>query len=74
MFSYVSPAQRVPPDHPLRAQLLQVFYSIRSERLLMEQLDYNLLFRLGRRYIRAYSAVFQQAPKRLMLPSLFEHR
>jgi transposase len=29
----------------LRAQLLQVFYSIRSERLLMEQLDYNLLFR-----------------------------
>jgi transposase len=81
MFSYVSPEQRVPPDHPLRAirrlvddvlgemsaeldglyarvgrpsipperllraQLLQVFYSIRSERLLMEQLDYNLLFR-----------------------------
>jgi transposase len=29
----------------LRAQLLQVFYSIRSERLLMEQLDYNILFR-----------------------------
>jgi len=29
----------------LRAQLLQIFYSIRSERLLMEQLDYNLLFR-----------------------------
>lgn len=81
MFSYVSPEQRVPADHPLRAirtlvdevlrdmshefdglyaqmgrpsipperllraQLLQVFYSIRSERLLMEQLDYNLLFR-----------------------------
>jgi transposase len=81
MFSYVSPEQRVPKDHPLRpiralvdevlrdmsrefdglyaavgrpsipperllrAQLLQVFYSIRSERLLMEQLDYNLLFR-----------------------------
>jgi transposase len=80
MFSYVSPEQRVPPDHPLRAirgfvdealremssefdrlyatvgrpsipperllraQLLQVFYSIRSERLLMEQLDYNILF------------------------------
>src|SRR5713226_21240 len=77
MFSYVSPEQRVPPDHPLRvirrladealrdmsrefdqlyaavgrpsipperllrAQLLQVFYSIRSERLLMEQLDYS---------------------------------
>jgi transposase len=81
MFSYVSPEQRIPKDHPLRAiralvddvlrdmsrefdrlyaaigrpsvpperllraQLLQVFYSIRSERLLMEQLDYNLLFR-----------------------------
>ena len=81
MFSYVSPEQRVPADHPLRkirvlvdevlgemsrqfdrlyadtgrpsiaperllrALLLQIFYSIRSERLLMEQLDYNLLFR-----------------------------
>jgi hypothetical protein len=29
----------------LRALLLQIFYSLRSERLLMEQLDYNLLFR-----------------------------
>lgn len=81
MFSYVSPEQRVPSDHPLRAirrlvdeiltemsrefdalysavgrpsipperllraQLLQLFYSVRSERLLMEQLDYNILFR-----------------------------
>jgi transposase len=81
MFSYLSPADRVPPDHPLRpikemvnqalsdlwaefqamyakvgrpsiapekllrALLLQVLYTIRSERLLMEQLDYNLLFR-----------------------------
>jgi transposase len=81
MFSYVSPEQRVPSDHPLRAiralvddilremsgefaglysqigrpsipperllraQLLQIFYSIRSERLLMEQLDYHILFR-----------------------------
>lgn len=81
MFSYISPEQRVPPDHPLRklrplvdqvlknlsrrftamyarlgrpsippekllrALLLQVLYTIRSERLLMEQLDYNLLFR-----------------------------
>jgi transposase len=81
MFSYVSPEQRVPLDHPLRpiremvdailkemsprfarlysdvgrpsiaperllrALLLQIFYSVRSERLLMEQLDYNLLFR-----------------------------
>src|ERR1043166_253998 len=81
MFSYGSPEQRVPADHPLRpirkmvdaalkglsrsfqrmyadwgrpsvapekllrALLLQVLYSIRSERMLMEQLEYNLLFR-----------------------------
>lgn len=81
MFSYVSPEQRVPADHPLRpiremvevalkelsrsfarlyadwgrpsiapekllrALLLQVLYSVRSERMLMEQLEYNLLFR-----------------------------
>jgi transposase len=81
MFSYLSPEQRVPPDHPLRkiraitdqilkslsgvfgrmysrvgrcsippeqlcrALLLQVLYTIRSERMLMEQLEYNLLFR-----------------------------
>ena len=81
MFSYVSPEERVPTDHPLRpvrktvdsvlaalssrfermystlgrpsiapekllrALLLQIFYSIRSERLLIEQLNYNLLFR-----------------------------
>jgi transposase len=35
----------IPPERLLRAQLLQIFYAIRSERLLMEQLDYNLLFR-----------------------------
>jgi transposase len=81
MFSYISPEERVPKDHPLRpirvmvdkalddlaplfremyshtgrpsippeqllrALLLQVFFSIRSERLLVEQLEYNLLFR-----------------------------
>lgn len=81
MFSYLSPEQRVPKDHPLRAirrlsdavfaelspqfdklyarqgrpsiapekllraLLLQVLYSVRSERLLMEELDYNMLFR-----------------------------
>ena len=81
MFSYVSPEQRVPQDHPLRpiramvdealkqlsprfdalyaktgrpsiaperllrALLLQILYTIRSERMLVEQLDYNLLFR-----------------------------
>src|SRR5215467_12734616 len=35
----------IAPEKLLRAQLLQVLYTIRSERLLMEQLDYNLLFR-----------------------------
>ena len=35
----------IPPERLLRALVLQVLYSIRSERLLMEQLDYNLLFR-----------------------------
>ena len=35
----------VPPEQLLRALLLQVLYSVRSERLLMEQLEYNLLFR-----------------------------
>jgi transposase len=35
----------IPPEKLLRALLLQVLYSVRSERLLMEQLDYNLLFR-----------------------------
>ncbi len=35
----------VPPEQLLRALLLQVLYSIRSERMLMEQLEYNLLFR-----------------------------
>jgi transposase len=35
----------IPPEKLLRAQLLQMLYSIRSERLLMEEIDYNLLFR-----------------------------
>ena len=35
----------IPPERLFRALLLQVFYSVRSERMLMEQLDYNLLFR-----------------------------
>jgi transposase len=35
----------IPPEQLLSALLLQVFYGIRSERQLMEQLDYNLLFR-----------------------------
>jgi transposase len=35
----------IAPEKLLRASLLQAFYSVRSERQLMEQLDYNLLFR-----------------------------
>ena len=35
----------IPPERLLRALLLQTFYTIRSERQLMEQLDYNLLYR-----------------------------
>jgi transposase len=81
MFSYLSPEERVPANHPLRAVrvmvdqalkalsesfkdlysatgrpsiapekllralLLQILYTVRSERMLMEQLEYNLLFR-----------------------------
>jgi transposase len=35
----------VPPERLLRAVLLQIFYTVRSERMLMEQMNYNLLFR-----------------------------
>ena len=35
----------MPPEKLLRALLLQILYSVRSERLLMEQIEYNLLFR-----------------------------
>jgi transposase len=35
----------IPPEKLLRAQLLQMLYSIRSERLLMEEIDYSMLFR-----------------------------
>ena len=48
MFSYVSPEQgrpSIPPERLLRVLLLQILYTVRSERLLMEQLNYNLLFR-----------------------------
>src|SRR5450759_4752037 len=81
LYSYISPEQRVPADHPLRpiremvntvlreishefakiyslggrpsipperllrALLLQVLYTVRSERMMMEQLDYNVLYR-----------------------------
>src|SRR5260370_40555007 len=35
----------IPPEKLLRALLVQILFTIRSERMLMEQLDYNLLFR-----------------------------
>ena len=35
----------IPPEKRLRAQLLQMLYSVRSERLLMEEIDYSMLFR-----------------------------
>src|SRR5580692_4924120 len=35
----------VPPEQLLRALLLQMLYSVRSERLLVEEIDYNILFR-----------------------------
>ena len=45
--SFYSPIGRpsIAPEMLLRATLLQAFYSVRSERQLMEQIDYNLLFR-----------------------------
>jgi Transposase domain (DUF772) len=42
---YAKTGRSIPPEKLLRALLLQAFYSVRSERQLMEQLDYNLLFR-----------------------------
>src|ERR1041385_2853401 len=38
----------IAPEQLLRAQLLQLFYSVRRERLLMEEMDYNILFQIGR--------------------------
>ena len=35
----------IPPEKLLRAQLLQMLYSVRSERLLMEEIDYSILYR-----------------------------
>src|SRR6476646_6710249 len=45
LFSYVDLEERVHADHLLRAMLLQAFYSVRSERQLMERLEFDLLFR-----------------------------
>ena len=41
----ISGRPSIAPEYVLRALLLQAFYSVRSERQLVEQLDYNLLFR-----------------------------
>src|SRR3954462_5728683 len=35
----------IPPEQLLRAQLIRMLYSVRSERLLMEEIDYSVLFR-----------------------------
>ena len=35
----------IPPEKLLRAPLLQMFFSVRSERLLMEEIDYSILYR-----------------------------
>jgi transposase len=60
----------IAPERLLRALLLQVFYSIRSERMLMEQLDYNLLFRwfvgLGMDEAAWNHAVFSKNRERLL--------
>lgn len=60
----------IAPERLLRALLLQVFYSIRSERMLMEQMEYNLLFRwfVGMdSQERAWNhAVFSKNRKRLL--------
>ena len=37
--------ESIPPERLIRAQLLQALYSIRSERQLVEQINYNLLYR-----------------------------
>ena len=42
----------IPPEQLLRALPLQMLYSVRSERLLMEEIDYNILFRW---FVRAES-------------------
>src|SRR5271155_5996095 len=60
----------IAPEYILRALLLQLFYSIRSERQLVEQLDYNLLFRwfvgLGMDDAVWHHAVFSKNRDRLL--------
>ncbi len=60
----------IAPEYVLRALLLQAFYSVRSERQLVEQLDYNLLFRwfvgLGMDDVVWNHAVFSKNRNRLL--------
>jgi len=66
----------IAPERLLRALLLQIFYSVRSERLLMEQLDYNLLFRwfvgLGMDELVWNHAVFSKNRERLLNEEIAE--
>lgn len=66
----------IAPERLLRALLLQIFYSVRSERLLMEQLDYNLLFRwfVGMQMDEAVwnHAVFSKNRERLLNEEMAE--
>src|ERR1700675_2677056 len=66
----------IAPERLLRALLLQIFYSVRSERLLMEQLDYNLLFRwfVGLAMDEAvwHHAVFSKNRERLLNEEIAE--
>jgi transposase len=50
----------IPPEQLLSALILQVLYSVRSERQLMEQLDYNLLLCLGGPRLCNFAAPFRR--------------
>ena len=67
----------IAPEYVLRALLLQVFYSVRSERQLVEQLDYNLLFRwfvgLGMDDAVWNHAVFSKNRDRLLTSEVAQH-
>jgi len=66
----------IAPERLLRALLLQIFYSIRSERLLMEQLNYNLLFRwfvgMEMDEVVWHHAVFSKNRERLLNEAIAE--
>ena len=57
----------IAPEKLLRAQLLQMLYSIRSERLLMEEIDYSLLFRFLVNVVASHtsSSMFNPTNQRL---------